>query len=204
MRVLLGKLFVVGLLVVPLAACAHENDARDAARREDARKAACPDVTRSQALTVDGLADFDYMAVRAQMMCDGEVSEVEDRCLRGSWARSAYGATADEFGSSPELAVRAKAGPETAVTEVLQRRRGWVRVAIERDGEVGVYEIQHTRRGWLAVSGVGCASGAVEKPFSLDDLSPECRKGMDEAMATAKPDDDGLIGFTCLEDGPTE
>ncbi|GAA3669359.1 hypothetical protein GCM10022237_31540 [Nocardioides ginsengisoli] len=199
---LLGKMVAVGLLVVPLTGCAHENDARDAARREDARRAACPDVTKSQALAVERLADFDYEAVYAEMNCDGEISEAEDQCLRGSWARTAYGATAEDFGRSPELAVRATAGPETTITGFLERRPGWARVAIARDGATGVYEIQRMRRGWLVVTGVGCASGAAVEPFSLDDLSPACREAMEEATANA--DEGDFVGFSCIEDGSAE
>lgn len=192
-------LVVAAVAAVPwtLVACSHENDARD----EAARVAACPDVSRSEAFAVGRAPDVDVVAAIDEMMCDGEISEEEDRCLRSPWSRIAQAAERDEFADSPIGAVRAVAGQETTITGVVERSSRTARIAVELDGAEGVYDVERTRLGWVAVAGEGCASGAAIEPFDEDEMSEECREAMEEAT----PDADGTVVFGCVDevtDGP--
>lgn len=181
---------VVPLAAVALGACGHENDAPEAADR----KGPCPDVVTASAFAVGRAPDADIMGAVDDMMCDGEISEVEDRCLRSPWGRAVVAVPADEFAATPEEAVGAVAGPETVLTQVVERRPRRARIAVELDGATGVYDLRRTPRGWVAVAGEGCATGVAIEPRDLDDLGPECRRAQEEAT----PGEDGRVVVGCL------
>ncbi|MFJ9313165.1 hypothetical protein ACIRN4_03155 [Pimelobacter simplex] len=179
-----ARLAAVGLALplatVVLVACGHENDARDAERRGP-----CPDVATSSAFAVGRAPDVDLSGAIDDMMCDGEISAAEDRCLRSPWERAIDEAPADEYAATPEEAVEAVAGPDTRITGTLTRRPRTARLAVELDGATGVYDVRRTPRGWVVEAGEGCASGAAVEPVDLDDLGPECGGTLDEATQDA-------------------
>jgi len=181
---------VVPLAAVALGACGHEDDARDAADR----KGPCPDAVTASAFAVGRAPDADIVGAVDDMMCDGEISEVEDRCLRSPWGRAIDEAPADEYAATPEEAVAAVAGPATRITGTLARRPRTVRLAVELDGATGVYDVRRTPRGWVVEAGEGCASGAAVEPVDLGDLGPECGGTLDEAT----PDTDDGAFVACI------
>lgn len=181
------------LLALVLGACSHENDARDAAER----RGPCPDVAASPVFAIDRSPDIGIDEVAAaldDMMCDGEISEAEDRCLRSPWSRSLWAIDRDQYADTPEAAVRAAAGPATTITGTPVRRPRTARVLVELDGATGAYDVRRTARGWVAVAGHGCASGAAAEAWR-DEAGeagevPDCAEALQCAVVVVPAEGD--------------
>ncbi|WP_418060896.1 hypothetical protein [Pimelobacter simplex] len=192
---LIAAALAVPLLAPVLGACSHENDARDAAER----RGPCPDVAASPVFAIDRSPDIGIDEISAaldDMMCDGEISEAEERCLRSPWARSLIAIDRDQYADAPEAAVRAAAGPATTITGTPVRRPRTARVLVELDGATGAYDVRRTARGWVAVAGHGCASGAAVEAWG-DEAGeagevPDCAEAMQCAVVVVP--DEGAEG----------